>query len=276
MEVYNQNIPAGTQSIAGALSAPSSIEIPVGSTRSVSIKHVAGNQGVLINSVTLAGARKADFNITGGFNGPLLIPIGAKLDISIQYTDTLNNATVQLGVTFSSNQFLSIQLVGRASAAAPTPLPTPRSTLRPTPPPTPQPPASTISTPPPTPRPSPPPTPQPAPALAISNLIIVDAATNLDIRPVNDCNGCLSPTTLANIRADPFGTVRSVKLAIEGTNISLSRLENTPPYALFGDVGGDYLGQKLTLGDYKVYAQAFSESNGGGTAGPVRMETFTV
>jgi hypothetical protein len=50
MEVCNKNIPAGVPSIADALSATSSLDIPVCSITSVSIQHFDGNQGILVNS----------------------------------------------------------------------------------------------------------------------------------------------------------------------------------------------------------------------------------
>jgi hypothetical protein len=112
-------------------------------------------------------------------------------------------------------------------------------------------------------------------ALTISNLIIVNATSDLDISSVNACNGCINSSTQVNIRAEPFGVVGSVKLVILGP-LSLSRLENVAPYALFGDIGGDYIGKLLPPGYYKVSAQAFSLANMGGTAGPVRMEAFSV
>jgi hypothetical protein len=312
MEVYNQNIPSGTESLAGALSAPSSIDIPVGSTQSVSVRHILGNQGVLVNSATLTGTGKADFNIIGSFNDPLLIPIGASLDISVLYTGTLNGTTAQLGITFGSNQFLSVQLVGMTSAVTQPPLTPPPSTqppsiqptstqptsnqptsTQPTSPPSTQPPSiqPTSIQPPSTQPPSiqppstqptstqptsiQPPSTQPTSALTINDLIIVNATSDLDISRVKDCIGCITPTTLVNIRTDS-GAFGSVRLTIVGPRISLSRLESTPPFAVFGDVNGDYMGQKLPRGMYTVSAQAFSAISGGGVAGPVKTETFTV
>jgi hypothetical protein len=93
---------------------------------------------------------------------------------------------------------------------------------------------------------------------------------------VNACNGCLNPTISINIRAETFGAVGRVRLALLGQNISLSRLESVAPYALFGDIGGNYLERVLEPGEYTVFAQAFNASNGGGTAGPVRREIITI
>jgi hypothetical protein len=80
---------------------------------------------------------------------------------------------------------------------------------------------------------------------------------------------------LIDIRAEPFDAVGSVKLTLKGP-VSSSRLENKAPFALFGDVDGDYLGMILSSGNYTVTAQAFSLENMGGVKGPIKSVSFSI
>jgi hypothetical protein len=83
------------------------------------------------------------------------------------------------------------------------------------------------------------------------------------------------PTSNLSIRADVDGSVGSVVFDLSGAQ-SHQQTENVFPYALFGDSGGDYDAWQPSLGSYALSAQSFSQSNGGGTAGPGLAIAFDV
>ncbi len=79
-------------------------------------------------------------------------------------------------------------------------------------------------------------------------------------------------TYALTVRADLVG-VGSVRFTIDGRH---ERTENVAPYALSGDVGGDYAAWSLAPGQHTVTATPYSGANGSGTAGQVRSVTFTI
>lgn len=83
------------------------------------------------------------------------------------------------------------------------------------------------------------------------------------------------PVNSFNIRAytqpDPTGSVRF------GWNGQANfQTESVPPYALFGDNGGNFNGQALSVGAYSITATAYSGSNAGGIAGAPVSINFTI
>ena len=72
--------------------------------------------------------------------------------------------------------------------------------------------------------------------------------------PVSAARAALGTTKL-NIRADVAGTVKSVRWGFNG-DLSY-RTENEAPWALFGDVDGDYRSWSPAAGVYTVSATAF-------------------
>jgi hypothetical protein len=253
MEVYNKDMPSGDASVAGSLSAPSSLDIRVGVEEEVGIQHVGGNQGVFVNSIALTGQDASDFEINRGYAAPILIPRGATLDLFVQYNGWFEGAQARLDVTFSDTQTLSISLVGKVVAESPMSAPMIVPVEQPTP-------AQA---------------PQPQPSLDIHQIFFVDAQTNQDISTLDGCNGCVEASTLIDIRAEPFDAVGSVELTLKGP-VTNSRVENNAPYALFGDVNGDYSGMILSPGSYTVTAQAFSLADMGGVAGPIKSVSFSI
>ena len=256
MEVYNADAPAGSASTAGVLSDPFEAEIFIGASQSVRIEHVGGTQGVFVQSIALGGPSASDFKITSNIVVPLLIGRGGLLDMPVEFTGTIDGAQAWLDVSYSGNQNLRITLIGKLPSTAPT---------------------GPVS--PPTKMPVIPPTPGPTPAdpLAISDIILVDSTTNSDIVSLlhDSCNGCIGPSDMINIRAVTIGDSESARLTISGP-VNLGRTENAAPYALFGDISGNYFDQILPAGDYTVKAQAFSSDNMQGTAGPIKSVNFTV
>jgi hypothetical protein len=55
-----------------------------------------------------------------------------------------------------------------------------------------------------------------------------------------------------------------------------ARVDNTAPFALYGDNGGDYRGKILPAGDYTLSATAWTEANASGTKGPTYTIHFKV
>ncbi len=104
----------------------------------------------------------------------------------------------------------------------------------------------------------------------------MDANTNLPIRILNngDVIDVNAVGNALNIRAEAPG-VGSVQFTLSGAE-SNSRTETAPPYALFGDVAGNYNDWNPSLGNYTLSAQAFSGPGASGTPGPVLTINFTV
>ncbi len=77
-------------------------------------------------------------------------------------------------------------------------------------------------------------------AQTVTQLVLVNAATDLDIAPLTDGSTIdLAATgTSLNVRAEVSGTVGSIRFSLDGqTNF---QTENVAPYAQAGDSGGDY------------------------------------
>ena len=84
------------------------------------------------------------------------------------------------------------------------------------------------------------------------------------------------PTRNLNVRANTSpATVGSVVFVLSGTQ-SRNQTETTPPYALFGDTGGNYDPWTPALGGYTLKGTPFSGSGGSGTAGTSLTITFSV
>ncbi len=113
-------------------------------------------------------------------------------------------------------------------------------------------------------------------AQSVLALELMDANTNLPIRILNngDVIDVNAVGNALNIRAEAPG-VGSVQFTLSGAE-SNSRTETAPPYALFGDVAGNYNDWNPSLGNYTLSAQAFSGPGASGTPGPVLTINFTV
>ena len=111
--------------------------------------------------------------------------------------------------------------------------------------------------------------------LEIGDIYLVGADSDTDISLLQDCNGCIGPSTAVNIRVETANTVGSVSLTLSGPT-NEQTYENFAPFSLFGESSGDYDGQTLPSGTYTFTAQAFSGLLGGGAAGPSKTVSFTV
>ena len=111
---------------------------------------------------------------------------------------------------------------------------------------------------------------------SVSGLIFIDAATDEEAFELTD--GAVFqvgelPEQL-NLAAPAGSQVKSVLFEI---NDGLyKRLENVAPFALFGDINGDFLPSAFPPGGYTLTATPFSEVMMGGQQGPVTSIRFTV
>jgi len=166
-------------------------------------------------------------------------------------------------------------------SSTPTATPTPRPTATPTPQPTPTPTVTPSATPTPTPAPSPTPSPTPSGEQAVTSFALVNADTNQPVAGYETlCDGAIVdldalPACHLNIRANTNSSeIGSVRFAFDDD--SSARVENVPPFALFGDVGGDYSGGRLQPGQHTLAATPFTQNWAGGVAGTTLAISFTV
>ena len=71
------------------------------------------------------------------------------------------------------------------------------------------------------------------------------------------------------------GPIGSAYLSLEGP-ISHSQTENFEPYAIFGDIGGDYSGRPLPVGTYKLTATPYTGPNRTGKSGHISYYNFEI
>ena len=107
-------------------------------------------------------------------------------------------------------------------------------------------------------------------------LNLIDAISNDNISTLSD-GTTISPTKTQNIniKANVPSKAKSVLFELSGTQTE-TRYENLAPYALFGDVNGDYSAANLSNGLYKLIVSAYSDSNGRGVLIAAETINFTV
>jgi hypothetical protein len=116
--------------------------------------------------------------------------------------------------------------------------------------------------------------------ISVTSFILVNADTDKDLYALKD-NAVINldrlPTKNFNIRAETSGgeSIGSVKIELGGT-VTRSKVENSAPYSIPGDLKGDFLPIKLGVGKYKVTATPYSEMDTRGTAGKELSITFFV
>nr|WP_184030278.1 hypothetical protein [Deinococcus budaensis] len=117
---------------------------------------------------------------------------------------------------------------------------------------------------------------------AVVSLTLIDADTN---RPVPGYDPIAPAATLdlsrlprnLNLRANTAGQVGSVRFGLDRQ--SSFRVENSAPYALCADQGGDYPAcpaSVFTPGAHQITATAHAAAGGGGAAGAGVLVNFTV
>lgn len=104
----------------------------------------------------------------------------------------------------------------------------------------------------------------PPPTSESFSFVLVNSQTDQDISRLTN-GGNVSNGSNINIRAvSPFGNTASVYLVLQGPT-SQTATENVAPYALFGDIGGNYNTAFLANGSYTLTATAYSGNNRSGT-----------
>ncbi len=114
---------------------------------------------------------------------------------------------------------------------------------------------------------------------AVSGFTLVNADTDEEVKALKEgdvLDLSAFPGARLNIRAkvNP-ARVGSMVLQLNGAQ-TYKRTENGPPYALYGDMDGDYAGASLPVGDYTLKATPHSISKGEGQAGTPQTIHFKV
>ncbi|SMD44497.1 delta-60 repeat domain-containing protein/Por secretion system C-terminal sorting domain-containing protein [Aquiflexum balticum DSM 16537] len=117
------------------------------------------------------------------------------------------------------------------------------------------------------------------PNLGIVSFTLINSANNQDMFELTDgmvIDESQTSGLRLNIRANTNPTiVGSVYFTLSGP-VNRDATENVTPYAIFGDKNGNYSGRTLPAGTYTLSAQAYSDRNRRGTAGPIKTITFTI
>lgn len=111
---------------------------------------------------------------------------------------------------------------------------------------------------------------------AVTSFTLVNAATDLDIGPLNDGDIInLALTGPISVRANVCNdaNVESVKFLVNG---SLFKIENLVFYSIAGDNSGNYAAWNVAPGTYTINATPYSGDAGSGTAGLSHEVTVTV
>lgn len=125
-----------------------------------------------------------------------------------------------------------------------------------------------------------PPTPSPASPLvgSITGFVLIDAATDIDIGPLNpdDTVNLAVTGTQLSIRADSSGSIGSVGFALD--NSASFQTENFAVYALGGNSGSNYyaVNELVQPGLHTVTATPYSGKGKSGTIGTPVSITFVV
>jgi hypothetical protein len=109
---------------------------------------------------------------------------------------------------------------------------------------------------------------------AVTHFVLVDAVFDNDVMMLEE-GMTIDPSLLpdkVNIRAEVGSTVKSVAFDLNGQ----MRTENVPPFAVYGDLSGDYLEGMLPEGMYTIQATPYPLTKKQGTAGAGLTLHFTV
>ena len=112
-------------------------------------------------------------------------------------------------------------------------------------------------------------------APAISQLVLIDAAAQKDLRPLTDGGtvSLVTDGTALNVRADVDNTVSSVAFYFDGKAV---RTENLAPYAFAADSNGVYNKWCPPVGKHTLRAVPYSARNQGGVMGSAMEITINV
>jgi hypothetical protein len=99
----------------------------------------------------------------------------------------------------------------------------------------------------------------------VTSLTLMDAATDQEIKELKKgdvINLSEAGNGLFSIRANTSGPIDQVTLKLQGP-VKYTRTEKAFPYALFGDIEGDYGGRALPAGKYTLTATPFNQRKQG-------------
>ena len=111
---------------------------------------------------------------------------------------------------------------------------------------------------------------------AVTSFVLVNADSDEDLFVIEDGMTLDLSTVPANlnVRAETGDKVKSVYFGLNPT--PYNRTENVAPFALFGDLSGDYLGGSFAVGENTLMAKPFSSTRMQGEEGSGLSVTFTV
>jgi len=110
MEVYNEDSPAGTASIAGVLSLPASVELATGTPASIDAQHTGGNEAIYASSVVISGADAADFAFVDSVDEPYLVRTGETRQILVEYVGAAAYASASLDIVVNGGPLMTVDL----------------------------------------------------------------------------------------------------------------------------------------------------------------------
>lgn len=101
-------------------------------------------------------------------------------------------------------------------------------------------------------------------AQSLDGLTLINAATDTEIASITEGSVFKIEETgnQLNIRANTTGTIGSVKFVLNGTP---KNTEGAAPYAMVGDVSGDYKIWTPSIGQQTIKVTAYTEANAGGS-----------
>ena len=113
---------------------------------------------------------------------------------------------------------------------------------------------------------------------------LIDADTDRPVPGYENIGGDISlnlatlPTRNLSYGATNSPTFSSIRFTLDDSsdNPPTTRIENSAPYALFGDTAGDYIGRTPAVGRHTITATPYALDNAGGTPGPTKTLTVTV
>ncbi|MDB5295687.1 MAG: Kelch repeat type 1-containing protein, partial [Phycisphaerales bacterium] len=108
----------------------------------------------------------------------------------------------------------------------------------------------------------------------VAGLTLIDAKTDAAIGQLT--NGAVLDVAAGNqyaVRADPSGSVGSVKFLLDGQPV---RVESTAPLSVSGDANGDYPAWGVPAGSHTLTVVPYSGAGATGTAGTAYSASFTV
>ncbi|MDX1994985.1 MAG: putative Ig domain-containing protein, partial [bacterium] len=123
------------------------------------------------------------------------------------------------------------------------------------------------------------------PTLAVTGFTLINATTDLPVPgfdpiPADAVLNLAQLPSGLNVRANVTGNVNSVRFGYNQTGGGAVnpnfRTENTAPYSLFSDSGGNYAAGTFTLGAHTLIGTPFTLDNAAGTAGTAVTLNFTV